>query len=75
MRAQLEKSWLPLQRPFDLAPGVYQARLALREKNGAALGSVTHEFEVEAPGRLRVTTPVITDALAAGTGEARPSPP
>ena len=76
VRAQLEKSWLPLQRPFDLAPGVYQARLALREKNGAALGSVAHEFEVEVegPGRLRVTTPVITDALAAGA-EGRPPQP
>jgi VWFA-related protein len=70
VHGQLQKSWLPLSRAFDLAPGVYQARLALREKNGAALGSVTHEFEVEPPGRLRVTTPVITDALVAGAGGA-----
>jgi VWFA-related protein len=74
VRAQLEKTGLPLQRSFDLAPGVYQARLAMRERNGAAVGAVVHDFEVEAAGRMRVTTPVITDAMMHGEGGGPPRP-
>jgi VWFA-related protein len=74
VRAELEKTWLPLQRPFELAPGVHQVRLAVREKDGPALGTVTHEFEVEAPGPLRVSTPVITDAMVPGQAGGPPRP-
>jgi hypothetical protein len=63
VKARLEASWLPVMRDFRLAPGVYQARLLLRERNGGRLGTVRHQFEVPPEGALRTSTPVLTDVL------------
>ena len=62
-RQQLEASWLPVVREFDLAPGVYQARLLLRDREGGRVGTVRHEFTVPALDSFRTSTPILTDTL------------
>ena len=56
----------PVVRDFELAPGGYQAKIVVRDKNSGAIGTVIHEFEVPGPGALRVSTPLITDTLQPG---------
>jgi VWFA-related protein len=63
VKAQLEASWLPVMREFRLAPGVYQARLLLRDRNSGRSGTVRHQFEVPTLDALRTSTPVLTDVL------------
>ena len=63
VKAQIEASWLPVMRDFRLAPGVYQARLLLRDRNSGRLGTVRHQFEVPPLDSLRTSTPVLTDVL------------
>jgi hypothetical protein len=46
-----------------LRPGVYQARVRLRDPGTGRVGSLTHRFEVPEPRGLRLCTPVVTDAL------------
>lgn len=58
-----EESWQNLSQEFRLAPGRYQARVAIRDRNSGRLGAVTHEFEVPPLQGLRVTTPIITNAV------------
>lgn len=56
-------SWHGLAQEFRLKPGRYQARIAVRDANSGRIGAVTHDFEVGALGGLRLTTPILTDAL------------
>jgi hypothetical protein len=58
-----EESWQNLTQEFRLVPGRYQARVAIRDRNSGRLGAVTHEFEVPPLQGLRVTTPIITNAV------------
>ncbi|MGH9889663.1 MAG: VWA domain-containing protein, partial [bacterium] len=75
LRARLGVPWLPVLREFDLAPGVYQSRVLVREKNGAHAGVVTHDFEVPPLGALRIGSPVLTDTMQVGnTPQAPPRP-
>jgi len=67
-KAQLETSWLPLVREFDLAPGVYQARLLLRDRQSGRMGTVRHEFTVPPLQEFRTSTPILTDTLQPGAG-------
>jgi hypothetical protein len=62
-RARYEKTWFPITRELALAPGAYQARIVARDKNDGRIGSLTHAFVVEAPGRLRISTPILSDRL------------
>ncbi len=55
--------WYTLTREFELPPGVYQAKLAVRHKKTGRLGSVTHEFDVPKLGELRLSTVVLSDAV------------
>lgn len=66
VKAQVEASWLPVMRDFRLAPGVYQARLLLRDRNSGRSGTVRHQFEVPSFASLRTSTPVLTDVLQPG---------
>ncbi len=60
----LEKNpYYPLIREFDLPTGQYQAKLVARDVNGGLVGTVVHPFEVPDLGGLRVSTPVISDAV------------
>jgi hypothetical protein len=46
-----------------LPPGVYQARLHLRDLVGGREGTLTHRFEVPEPKGLRFASPIVTDVL------------
>lgn len=69
------KGAVPILREFALPPGRYQARLLVRDRTRGLAGSVLHEFDVPAPGGLRVSTPVLTDSVKPGeNGRPRPIP-
>jgi len=76
VKAQLSASWLPVFRSFELVPGIYQARLLVRDRKSGRMGTVRHEFEVPAPGHFRLSTPILTDSLQgdAKAGGPRPVP-
>ena len=63
-KERLGKSWYPIVRDFELAPGGYQAKIVVRDKNSGKIGTVIHEFEVADLSQFRTSTPVITDTLA-----------
>jgi VWFA-related protein len=63
-KARLAASWYPIVRDFELAPGGYQAKIVVRDKNSGKIGTVIHEFEVADLSQFRTSTPVITDTLA-----------
>ena len=74
---QAQQAGVPIQRELQLEPGNYQATLLLRDRATGTIGSVRHEFEVPAPDRFRITTPVVTDVVqppAAAGGMPRPVP-
>lgn len=61
--------WRSLAREFELAAGVSQARVVLREPRAGAMGAVSHRFEVPDVDALRVTTPILTDRVEQGNGD------
>lgn len=63
-RERLERQWYPIVRDFDLRPGDYQAKIVVRETASGRVGTVLHEFEVPELDAFRVSTPVLSDALA-----------
>ncbi len=75
-RARFRESWLPLYRELDLPPGVYQARLLLRDEKTGRAGTVRHEFNVPAHESFRTSTPILTDSLQGdpAKGPTRPVP-
>ena len=73
-RERLLARGLPVFRDFQLAPGVYQARLLVRDRASGRLGTVRHEFQVDEPTGLRTSTPVLTDVMEAA-GPASPGRP
>lgn len=58
-------AWHNLAQEFNLAPGRYQARVAVRDRASGRIGAVTHDFEVPALEGLRITTPILTDTIDA----------
>ena len=62
-RRGLEARWLPVLRDVELAPGVYGARIVVRDRGSGRIGSVDHRFEVPTLGGLRASSVVITDTL------------
>jgi VWFA-related protein len=76
-RDRIVAAGFPLVRDFELAPGGYQAKMVVRDKNGGRIGTIVHEFEVPDLAQLRVSTPVISDTLQGsqqGTESAVPRP-
>jgi hypothetical protein len=65
--------WLPIVREFELAPGHYQAKIVVRDENAKVVGTLVHEFDVPKLDALRLSTPILTDALREREG-ATPSP-
>ena len=53
----------PLARTFDLAPGRYQARLAVEAPGGVRRGAATLTFDVPPLAGLRLSSPIVTDRL------------
>ena len=62
-KERLAAQWFPIVRDFELAPGGYQAKIVVRDKNSGKIGTVIHEFEVADLSQFRTSTPVITDTL------------
>jgi VWFA-related protein len=62
-RRRLEQTGYQVAREFTLPPGAYQAKVVVRDLNSGRVGSVVHEFEVPKVDSLRVSTPVLSDAL------------
>jgi VWFA-related protein len=74
VRARLEATWLPMLRDFELAPGRYQARLLLKDRESGRMGSLRSQFDVPDPKELGVSTPVLTDSLQPGPAGGPPRP-
>jgi hypothetical protein len=73
-RARYEKEGFPITREVPLAPGRYQARIVARDRNGGAVGSLLHAFEVPEVEGLRVSSVALaTGPREAGAGTA-PTP-
>ena len=62
-KAKYSKTWFPIQRDFELLPGVYQAKIIIRDKNSSKVGTVIHNFEVPDLANWRISTPVLTDTV------------
>jgi VWFA-related protein len=73
-RQKMFRSWLPIVRDFELAPGGYQAKIVVRDKNSGRIGTVVHEFGVPDLSAFRVSTPVISDTLQASGDEKKATP-
>lgn len=77
-KAKLEQNWFPISRDFELAPGGYQAKIVVRDKNNGSIGTVIHEFEVPDLGQLRTSSLVLTDTLQPqpeASQDSKPGPP
>jgi len=62
-RERYRSQWFPLGKDFELAPGGYQAKLVVRDKNNGKVGTIMHYFEVPELAEFRTSSPVITDTL------------
>jgi hypothetical protein len=67
-RERLAANWFPVVRDFELAPGGYQAKIVVRDRNSGRIGTVIHEFEVPDLAQFRTSTPVISDTLQPDEG-------
>ncbi len=52
-------------RELHLRPGVWQARVVIRDAGTERLGSALHTFEVPSGAGLRLSSPILTDELEA----------
>jgi VWFA-related protein len=74
-RERLTATWFPLAKDFELAPGGYQAKMVVRDRNSKHVGSVVHDFEVPDLSQFRASTPIISDTLQPSQDpKARPKP-
>src|SRR5262249_470073 len=64
-RQRIAQTGFPLVRDFELAPGGYQSKMVVRDKNNGPIGTIVHEFEVPDLAQPGVSTPVISDTLQA----------
>lgn len=62
-RERLKASWYPILRDFELAPGGYQAKIVVRDKNTGRVGTVIHEFEVPDPAEFRASSIALSDVV------------
>jgi len=69
-RARYERFSFPITHEVKLAPGRYQARIVVRDRNGGHVGSLLHAFEVPALMGLRVSNLVLSDRLRDGASGA-----
>lgn len=76
-KEKLEQTWFSMSRDFELAPGGYQAKLVVRDKNSGRVGTVIHEFDVPDPAEFRTSTLNLSDVLEVqsevASGPPRPS--
>ena len=75
-RDRLRETWFQIARDFELAPGGYQAKIVVREKNTGRIGTVSHDFEVPGLSQLRTSSINLSDTLVPNPdGEAGPPNP
>jgi VWFA-related protein len=60
---KLVRTGYTVARELSLPPGAYQAKLVVRELGSGRIGSVIHDFDVPGSAELRLTTPILADAL------------
>ena len=71
--AAWDEGWLALSRDFDLASGVNQARIVIRDEFLGRLGALTLRFVVPPASGLRLSTPLLTNrVMVSREGPARP---
>jgi VWFA-related protein len=73
-RDRMAKSWLPIIRDFELAPGSYQAKIVVRDSNSRRLGTVVHEFTVPDLAKLRASSVILSDTLQPDKAGEKPRP-
>jgi VWFA-related protein len=73
-KQKVATSWLPVVREFELAPGGYQAKIVVRDKNSGKIGTLIHEFEVPELSQLRISGPVLSDVLRPNSDDAKATP-
>lgn len=73
-RDRMLKSWLPIVRDFELAPGSYQAKIVVRDANSRRLGTVVHEFSVPDLAKLRASSVILSDTLQPDKAGEKPRP-
>jgi len=56
-------AWYPLSEPVQLAPGRYQARVVIRDRNSGRLGSLTHDFDVPVRKGMALSSLIVTDTV------------
>lgn len=66
-------TWYSFVRELTLGAGPHQAKLVVRDIASGRVASVIHELSVPAAGKLRVSTPILTDKLTQSAGGA-PTP-
>jgi len=72
--ARYSRTWFPLRRDFELAPGGYQAKIVVRDRRNRKVGSVVHDFSVPPLATFRVSTPVLSDVIEPRS-TSEPGPP
>jgi len=65
-REKFNKFWFPTARDFELAPGGYQAKLVVRDKNSGKVGTLIHDFEVPELSTLRASSLILSDVVQTG---------
>lgn len=73
-RERLARSWFPVVREFELAPGSYQAKIVVRDSNSQRIGTVVHEFVVPDLSKLRASSVILSDTLQPDKAGERPRP-
>lgn len=73
-RERLGRTWFPVVREFELAPGSYQAKIVVRDSNSQRLGTVVHEFTVPDLTKLRASSVILSDTLQPDKAGERPRP-
>jgi hypothetical protein len=66
--SKLDQTWFGIVKDFELAPGGYQAKIVVRDKNKAQVGTLVHEFEVPELTQFRVSTPILSDVVQPAEG-------
>jgi VWFA-related protein len=73
-RERLGRTWFPIVREFELAPGAYQAKIVVRDTNSQRIGTVVHEFAVPDLSKLRTSSIILSDTLQPDKLGERPRP-
>jgi VWFA-related protein len=60
---RLKKTGYVVSRELTLPPGDYQAKVVVKDLASGKIGTVIHDFDVPEPTGLRLSTPLLSNAL------------